>query len=183
LASCVFPIPEAGGNRPVPTWSLKVKFMKTLIALAVLIAVPAFSQTAKPPVKKKAVAAVAKPAAPPTVKPLVIPADATPNPDGTYAWKDKAGKKWTFAKTPFGISRMEDVSASPAFANLSTPDQFVKAFEVGDKVKFERQSPFGTTKWEKSKADLNDDERRILAAQPAAQAAAQAAQAATAAKP
>jgi len=32
-------------------------------------------------------------------------------------------------------------------------------------VKFERQTPFGTTKWEKNKTDLTDDERAILAAQ------------------
>lgn len=127
------------------------------VALA-LIAMPATAQQPKTP-KKTAVAA--KPTAP-TVKPLVIPKDATPNADGTYSWADKAGKKWIFAKTPFGISRMEDVAS---FASAAPAGQFVKAFEVGDKIRFERQSPFGTNKWEKNKADLTDEERAIVAAQ------------------
>ena len=144
--------------------------MKTLIALTMLLAVPAFSQTATTPTpapKKKAVSKTTKPAPPPTVKPLVIPKDAIPNPDGTYAWTDKSGKKFTFSKTPFGISRIEDVSAANAATASKGPDPFVKAFEVGDKIRFERQSPFGTTKWEKNKTDLNEDERRILSQQQA----------------
>ncbi len=142
--------------------------MKKLLAFAVLLAVPAFSQTApaaaKPaPAKKAASKAVVKPA--PVVVPLVIPKDATPNPDGTYAWADKAGKKWIFSKTPFGISKIEDTAATGSAFASAPVGQFVKAVEVGDKVRFERQSPFGPTKWEKNKADLNDEERAILAAQ------------------
>lgn len=132
------------------------------LALA-LLAIPASSQTKAPqkPATVKKVAVAPKPAAP-TVKPLVIPKDATPNADGTYSWADKAGKKWIFAKTPFGISRIEDVAS---FASAVPVGQFVKAFEVGDKIRFERQSPFGTNKWEKNKADLTDEERAIVAAQ------------------
>lgn len=138
--------------------------MKTLITLAIILAVPAFSQTA--PAKKKATTKASAKAPANVVKPLVIPKDATPNPDGTYAWTDKAGKNWTFSKTPFGISKVENTGAPSAFASAPT-GQFVKAVEVGDKVKFERQSPFGPTKWEKNKADLTDEERAILAAQSA----------------
>jgi hypothetical protein len=137
--------------------------MKILIAFAILAAVPAFGQSK--PQKKATTKAAAKPATN-VVKPLVIPKDATPNADGTYAWTDKAGKKWTFSKTPFGISKVEDTGAPSAFASAPA-GQFVKAVEVGDKVKFERQSPFGPTKWEKNKAELTDEERAILAAQTA----------------
>ena len=144
--------------------------MKTLLAFATLLAAPAFCQTAPTPapaktgaVKKTVTRAVAKPS--PVVQPLVIPKDATPNPDGTYAWADKAGKKWIFSKTPFGISRVEDTGASPILSSAPA-GQFVKATEAGDKIRFERQSPFGTNKWEKSKSDLTDEERAILAAQP-----------------
>mgnify|MGYP003346537247 CR=1 FL=1 len=137
--------------------------MKKLFAFAILLAVPAFSQTTPTPKKKAVAKAAAKPA--PVAQPLVIPKDATPNPDGTFAWTDKAGKKWIFSKTPFGVSKVEDTSASgPAFASAA-PGQYVKAIEVGDKVRFEHQSPFGTSKWEKNKADLTDEERAILAAQ------------------
>src|SRR3954465_2006962 len=100
--------------------------MKTLMAIAVLIALPAFGQTATNTKKKTTTKAAAKPATN-VVKPLVIPPDATPNPDGTYAWADKAGKKWTFSKTPFGISKVEDTSGGPqAFASAPV-GQFVKA--------------------------------------------------------
>ena len=142
--------------------------MKTLLTLITLVAVPAFCQPAtqeKKTPQKKVVTKAAKKPAPPTVKPLVIPKDATPNPDGTYAWADKSGKKWIFSKTPFGISKIEDTGASRGFAPAAQDDQYVKAIDAGDKVRFERQSPFGTTKWEKNKADLTDDERAILARQ------------------
>lgn len=142
--------------------------MKTLLAFAALLALPAFCQTAttpapaKKPVAKTAPKAVAKPA--PVAKPLVIPKDAVANPDGTYSWADKAGKKWIFSKTPFGISRVEDTGAQARMATAPA-NQFVKATEAGDKIHFERQSPFGTSKWDKNKADLTDEERAILAAQ------------------
>ena len=142
--------------------------MKTFFAIAALIAVPAFGQSTAPKksASKAAAKAPAKPA-PPVAKQLEIPKDATPNPDGTYSWADKAGKKWIFSKTPFGVSKVEDSGAPSAFASAPA-GQFTKAVEEGDKVKFERQSPFGTSKWEKNKADLTDEERAILAAQQAA---------------
>jgi hypothetical protein len=137
--------------------------MKTLLVIAAIIALPVFGQTS-PTTKKKPAAKVAAKPAPPVAKNLEIPKDATPNPDGTYSWSDKAGKKWIFSKTPFGVSKIEETGVPSAFASAPV-GQFVKAVEVGDKVKFERQSPFGTTKWEKNKADLTDDEKAILAAQ------------------
>jgi hypothetical protein len=111
---------------------------------------------------KKKTTAPAKPAAP-VAKPLVIPKDATPNPDGTYSYTDKDGKKWVFSKTPFGISRVQDVTAVGSGAPTAPVGQYVKAIDNGDTVKFERQSPFGTSKWEKKKSELNDEERAALA--------------------
>ncbi len=143
--------------------------MKSLLVFATLVAVPAFCQTApapapvRKPVAKTATKTTAKPA--PATTPLVIPKDATPNPDGTYSWADKAGKKWIFSKTPFGISRVEDTGERTTLASAPAGDA-VKATVAGEKVLFERQSPFGTSKWEKNKADLTDEDRAILAAQP-----------------
>ncbi len=147
--------------------------MKSLLVFAALVAVPAFCQTApapapapapvRKPVAKTAAKTTAKPA--PAAKPLVIPKDATPNPDGSYSWADKAGKKWIFSKTPFGISRVADTGERATLASAPA-SQDVKATEVGDKILFERPSPFGTSKWEKNKADLTDADRAILAAQP-----------------
>ena len=43
----------------------------------------------------------------------------------------------------------------------------------GDKIRFERPSPFGVVKWEKSKADLTDEERRLVDSQLNSQSASQ----------
>jgi hypothetical protein len=98
---------------------------------------------------------------------VTIPKDAVPNADGTtFIWTDKQGKKWTYAKTPFGImkSAYSDTAAAaaPAGASGST-----KAIDKGDTVRFENQGPFGTMAYEKKKADLTDEERRTLDAQTA----------------
>jgi hypothetical protein len=102
-------------------------------------------------------------------KPLTIPSDAIANADGTYSWTDKEGKKWTYVKTPFGIVRSE-VSQAPA-ASSSLSD--VKAFDEGDTVRFEKQSPFGVVKWQKKKTELTDEERDLLTKQAAGQNAKQ----------
>jgi hypothetical protein len=127
----------------------------------VIIALSAVAVTASAADNKKKTTAPAKPAAP-TVQPLVIPTDASPNPDGTYAYTDKAGKKWIYSKTPFGISKVEDMRGTAPAMPAAPVGQFVKAFDNGDTVKFERQSPFGTTKWEKKKTELTDEERTVL---------------------
>jgi hypothetical protein len=114
---------------------------------------------------RKATAAVKAPA----VQPVTIPADARANGDGTFSWTDKQGKKWTYVKTPFGVMR-SDVSATPA---ASKSLDGVKAFDEGDKVRFEKQSPFGIVKWEKNKTDLTAEERDLLAKQTPGQTAKQ----------
>jgi hypothetical protein len=104
-----------------------------------------------------------------TPQPVTIPADATANPDGTFSWTDKQGKQWTFVKTPFGVMRSEVTPAPATSASLSG----VKAFDEGDKVRFERQSPFGIIKWEKKKTELTDEERDLVTTQAASQNAKQ----------
>ena len=116
--------------------------------------------TKKPVAAKKATTAAAKP--------LIIPTDAVADGDGTYTWKDKQGKNWTFVKTPFGVMKSES-STAPAVASLTG----VKAFDEGDKVRFERPSPFGPIKWEKSKTELTDDERSLFNSQAPSQTAKQ----------
>jgi hypothetical protein len=132
-----------------------------------IIALSVMAITASAADNKKKTTAPAKPPAP-TVQPLVIPTDASPNSDGTYSWTDKAGKKWIFSKTPFGISKVQDMSGTPPAMPAAPVGQYVKAIDNGDTVKFERQSPFGTTKWEKKKTDLTDEERAVLERQNAA---------------
>ena len=96
---------------------------------------------------------------------LTIPRDAVANPDGvSYTWTDKDGKKWVFAKTPFGIMKS---SASDQRADTPVAANATKAIDKGDTVRFERPGPFGTMSWEKKKSDLTDEERSILDAQSA----------------
>jgi len=97
---------------------------------------------------------------------VTIPKDAVQNPDGTYSYTDKEGKKWTYAKTPFGV--MKTASAdTPASADSPAGPTSIKAIDKGDTVRFERPSPFGPISWEKKKSELTDEERRILDAQTA----------------
>jgi hypothetical protein len=129
--------------------------MKSAIAAVILFAVTIGAQADDGKDQKKPAAT--------TSHALAIPKDAVPNSDGiSYNWTDKQGKKWVYAKTPFGVTR------SPASdAPLSAPDvSTTKAIDKGDTVRFERPGPFGTMSWEKKKSDLTDDERRLLDAQP-----------------
>lgn len=142
--------------------------MKTVLALLIAGMMAFASQADTPAIPKKTavkkkttkVVAAAKPAIP-VAQPLVIPKEAVANADGSYAYTDKSGRKWIYNKTPFGVSRMQDMGVAGSSAT-EPKGQFVKAFESGDSVRFERQSPFGTTKWEKKKTDLTDEERSIL---------------------
>jgi len=92
-----------------------------------------------------------------------VPKDAVPNADGSYLWTDKVGKRWTLVNTPFGISRSpaDDLPAAAVAAPLTE----IKAIDKGDMVRFERQSPMGPMAWEKKKADLTAEERRVYEAQ------------------
>ena len=103
-------------------------------------------------------------------QPLTIPKDAVANADGTFSWTDKQGKKWNYVNTPFGVMRSE--AQAPA-ASTTASLEGVKAFDAGDKVRFEKPSPFGPIKWEKNKTDLTDEERSLLNKQTATQSSKQ----------
>ena len=130
--------------------------MKNTIALVMLLAVASIAPAAT---KKKAAAVPAAPQA------ITIPKDAVPNADGTtFTYTDKQGKKWTYAKTPFGIMKSA-VSDNAAAAAPATDAGLTKAIDKGESVRFERPGPFGTIAYEKKKAELSDDERHILETQ------------------
>ena len=131
---------------------------------ASLICVVALAHAQNPAATKSTTAKALKkaPAAKSTnaPQPVTITKDAVANNNGTYAWTDKEGKKWIFVNTPFGVmkSAANDDSGQPSLDG-------VKAFDAGDKVRFEKASPFGPVKWEKNKSDLTDAERSLLASQ------------------
>ena len=66
---------------------------------------------------------------------LAVPKDATANADGTYSWTDKQGKTWTYAQTPFGVTRTLEADAHPKKA-------LPKGIPAGAKA-----NPDGTYTW------------------------------------
>jgi glucose/arabinose dehydrogenase len=120
---------------------------------------PAKTQAKTAP--KAAPAAAAKPASP-VVKPLVIPKEAVQQPDGSYKYTDKDGKRWVYNNMFFGVSRMEDMS-DPNAAPVKQAPTFDKFTEDGETIRFERAGPFGPMKWERKKSELTDEERQAIA--------------------
>jgi hypothetical protein len=122
----------------------------------------------------------AKPAAP-----VTIPASAVDQGDGSFRYVDPKGTAWIYRKTPFGISRATEASllghtagetpfgtakgqagpvaapAAPKPGSADDPDSKVTAVEKGDMIEFTRPTPFGVTKWQKNKNDLNASEKKI----------------------
>jgi hypothetical protein len=102
---------------------------------------------------------------PPTkVKAVTIPKDAVQVDSNTYRYTDPVGKKWIYNRTPFGISRVEDKSvedAKKAQEDMAHQVESTKAVEDGDSIRFERASPFGITRWQRKKGELNEMERAV----------------------
>jgi hypothetical protein len=143
--------------------------MKKVLTIALLAAFGLAAQapaktTRKAPAPKAAKAKAVKTSKP---KAIEIPKDAVARPDGTYAWKDKQGKSWVFARTPFGVMKTAEQSGATETAPIAN----AKAIDDGDKVRFETPTPFGVIRREKNKADLTDAERRLYESQNPAQAA------------
>jgi hypothetical protein len=104
--------------------------------------------------------------APTKVQAVTIPADAVRIDANTYSYTDPQGKKWVYHKTPFGITRTEDKPPSAEDVKKAEEDrahiiESTKAVEDGDIIRFEQASPFGTTRWQRKKGDLNDIERAV----------------------
>jgi len=135
--------------------------MKLLMITGVLCAVMCVAQAADRKSDKSTTAP----------KALTIPKDAIRNADGTYNYTDKDGKKWIYASTPFGVVKSPAGNADGESANAPAaspaPTAATKVIDKGDTVRFERPGPFGTMSWEKKKADLTDEERRMVDAQTA----------------
>lgn len=88
---------------------------------------------------------------------LAIPAGAVATAPSTYHYTDADGKKWIYHTSPFGVTR-EPEGAPQRF----TRDyDNVKATEDGDRIRFERPTPFGPFRWQTRKSELNDMERKV----------------------
>jgi len=135
----------------------------TLRVLAILTILAAAAAAENKPVTNRRKIETPKPT---KVQAITIPKDAVQIDPNTYRYTDPAGKKWLYNKTPFGISRVEDKAVSAEDAKKAQEDmahqiESTKAVEDGDSIRFERASPFGVTRWQRNKAELNEMERAV----------------------
>jgi len=132
--------------------------LRTLAVLTILAATAAADD--KPAANKKKIDT----SKPTKVQAVTIPPDAVQVDPNTYRYTDPGGKKWLYTKTPFGISRLEDRGVEdPKKAKEDMEQQIAstKAVEDGDTVRFERASPFGISRWQRKKGELNEMERAV----------------------
>jgi hypothetical protein len=135
--------------------------MKLRICTLLMVCVAAAIAADKAAPKK------AKPAAANKVQEVTIPAGAVEVEPYTYRFTDAQGKKWIYHKTPFGISREEDKATGDLKADDTKKDEKARlinattAVEDGDTVRFERPGPFGVTKWQRKKTELNEVEHAV----------------------
>jgi len=134
--------------------------MKLKICALMMVCIAAAAGADKPAPKK------AKPA-PNKVQDVTIPPGAVEVEPYTYHFTDAQGKKWIYRKTPFGISRAEDKGVEDPKAEDAKKAENARlidtttAVEDGDTVRFERPGPFGVTKWQRKKAELNEVEHAV----------------------
>ncbi len=94
---------------------------------------------------------------------LTLPADAKEVEPGTWRHTDKEGKVWIYRRTPFGLARYPETKAEADDGkknqNTST---LIRAYDQGDKVRFERHTPFGKQVWTRQKTELTEEETKAL---------------------
>ena len=123
------------------------------VLILALMLTPASAQQ-KGAATKTGSAPAAKVTGPP--QPVTIPKDAVEIQPGVWEAKDAEGKTWHYRKTPFGIRKYEPENPS---SKLEEDAKRIKATDLGDKVRFERRTPFGSSTWEKKKSELNEVEK------------------------
>ena len=131
--------------------------MKKIFVLCVIGAslLSAADKKANPkPAAKPAPAASSAPAS------QVLPAGAVEAGPYTWTYTDAKGVKWVYRQTPFGLVKLEDLPSAAPAPESGTP---VLVTDMGETVKFEKSTPFGNQKWSKSKADLTDEEKALMA--------------------
>ncbi len=72
---------------------------------------------------------------------------------------DAKGKVSVSNPSPFGVSKVEERGKPSAVASAEDPAQSIKTKDLGDRVQFERSTPFGPSRWERKKSELTEIER------------------------
>ena len=130
------------------------RFVLFIIPVALFAASDSNKSPASPPAKKAAQSAAQSGS-------TSIPPDAVEIGPQAYRYKDADGKVWIYRRTPFGISKVEDRAVDQA--TPAKPQAKVQAFDRGDSVRFEQQTPMGPRVWERKKSELNAQEKTWLA--------------------
>jgi len=141
----------------------------TLIAAALGFAQSTSSQTdssakkSQTTAQKSKTSAAQKPTAAQKANPPItsIPDGAKLVEPNTYRYTDSSGKTWMYRQTPFGISRWED-SPAAATPQLAPQPQPTTVTDLGDSVRFERKTAFGTSQWVRKKTELTDEEKTLV---------------------
>ncbi len=77
----------------------------------------------------------------------------------TFRYTDARGKVWMYRQTPFGWMKAERKDI-PEAAPAALPE--TRVAEDGDSVRFERNTPFGMTRWKRKKSELTEQEKQIF---------------------
>ncbi len=105
----------------------------------------------------KAQAAAARGAAAKTAG-VELPANAEKVRDGVWRSRDASGKTWIYTRTPFGFARVEENAKQDAARPAAGPQVVATAIHA-DSVAFERETPFGKSRWTRKLDDLSDEEK------------------------
>lgn len=158
--------PAPTGKRPAPAAKVAVPTAKGA-APAAKAAAPAKTSSKAPskvPDKKAAQAAKPSPGQKASVPAQSIPAGAMLVEPFLYRYTDANGKTWMYRKTPFGMSKWEE-SSTPAPQPPPAKSEPVVVTDLGDSVRFEKKTPFGSATWVHKKSELTDEEKALVGGQ------------------
>ncbi|MCS6952898.1 MAG: hypothetical protein NZM33_08565 [Bryobacteraceae bacterium] len=88
-----------------------------------------------------------------------LPAGAEETSPGIWRYTDAAGKTWIYRRTPFGLVKTSERESGAL--DRAEPPAEMRAFEDGDRIRFERVTPFGVVRWDRNKSELDDLERAV----------------------
>ena len=140
--------------------------MKTTMAIALLLALPALAEEKKAAAKASPKSGKAAKAAP-APKAEVPPPYNGPPPGSEkissteWRWVDKNGKAWVYRRGP--MTWMKQPAEDAAVKDTAVSAN-LRAVDKGDSVEFTRTIPIGISKYTKKKSELNAEEQSVLAA-------------------
>jgi len=94
------------------------------------------------------------------VQALTIPPGAVEVEPYLFRYQDASGKTWMYRQTPFGLSKWEETS-TPVVPEPAKSEPVVVT-DLGDSVRFERNTPFGKGTWVRKKTELNDEDKALI---------------------